>query len=155
MEAFTPRWAESVPNVALFTGRGVTLLACAPDLAAADRARLLALLGACGAVHELPRSELAYYTALSSCGPGLYAHLLERWADAVSARRGYDRELCRAMVRDTMAGTLALHAEDGIDAAEVVHRVAHPGGSTEQGLKVIDQHFAAIAEEMLRAMNKW
>jgi pyrroline-5-carboxylate reductase len=151
----TPRWAESLPNVNLPTGRGVTLLAFAPAVTATDRAGVTDLLRATGAVHELPRSELTYYSALCSCGPGLYAHMMQLFADALAARRGYDRALCRSLVRDTMAGTVALEEQDGIDADEVIWRVAHPGGSTEKGLAVLDRHLPALIEEMLQSMGKW
>lgn len=151
----TRRWAESLPNVNLSTGRGVTLLACAPGVAEADRAALVGLLRATGTVHELPQPELTYYSALCSCGPALYARMMQLFADALAARRGYDPEFCRALVRDTMAGTVALEEQDGIGAGEVIWRVAHPGGSTEKGLAVIDRRFPALAEEMLRNMGKW
>jgi pyrroline-5-carboxylate reductase len=151
----TPRWAESLPNVCLPTGRGVTLLAFGPSVSDGDRAMVKALLRPTGSVHEVPAAELSYYSALCSCGPALYARMMQLFADALAARRGYDRELCRALVRDTMAGTVALQELDGIGADEVVWRVAHPGGSSEKGLAVIDRRFPALVEEMLQGMGKW
>jgi hypothetical protein len=59
--------------------------------------------------------------------------MMQLLADAVAARRGYDREFCRALVRDTMDGTVALQEQDAIGADEVIWRVAHPGGSSEKG----------------------
>jgi pyrroline-5-carboxylate reductase len=150
----TARWAETLPNVCLSTGQGATLLSWGPGLVEPDRKRVRALLRACGALHEVPRAELTYYSAAASNGPALYARVMEHYADALSARRGYDRGACRAMVRQTMAGTLALQAQDGIDAAEVIRRVAHPGGTTEQGLAVLDRLFPAVADELLQAMGK-
>jgi pyrroline-5-carboxylate reductase len=151
----TDRWAETIPNVALATGRGVTLIAYGPRVSSADRAQLAAVLAPTGAVHELPAAEIPYYTALSSCGPGLYARMMQLFADTLADRRGYDRDLCRRMVHDTMAGTLALQELDGIGDDEVVWRVAHPGGSTEKGLAVLDAQLPAVAEAMLRNMRKW
>jgi pyrroline-5-carboxylate reductase len=155
LAAHTDRWAESLPNVNLATGQGVTLLAFPPGAAAEDRELLQAILAPTGAVHVLPAEDLTYYSALCSCGPGLYARLMQLYADALAARRGYDRELCRALVRDTISGTVALQELDRIGADEVVRRVAHPGGSTEKGLAVLERLFPAMAEEMLRAMQKW
>ncbi len=149
------RWVESLPNVNLPTGRGVTLLACGPGVSDADRATLRRMLASTGAVHEVPAAELTYYSALCSCGPALYARMMQRFADALAERRGYDRELCRGLVRDTMAGTVALLEQDLISADELIWRVAHPGGSSEKGLAVIDRRFPALVEEMLQAMGKW
>lgn len=152
---YTGRWAETLPNVNLCTGQGATLLAWGPGLCEAERERVRAPLRACGALHELPFAELRYYCALTSNGPALYARMMDLWADALALQRGYDREVCGAMVRQTMAGTPALEAQDGIGAGEVIRRVAHPGGSTEKGLAVLDRLFPAMAEEMLRAMGRW
>jgi pyrroline-5-carboxylate reductase len=151
----TRRWAQSLPNVNLSTGRGVTLLACGPGVSDGDREALVSLLRATGAVHEASTVDMGYYTFLCSCGPGLYARMMQLLADTLAARRGYDREFCRVLVRDTMAGTVLLEEQDGIGADEVVRRVAHPGGSTEKGLAVIDRRFPALVEEMLRNMGKW
>jgi pyrroline-5-carboxylate reductase len=152
---YSPKWADTLPNVNLSTGLGATLLAWGPGLSDAERASALAPLRACGAVYEMAAEELTHYSALASNGPAFYAQLMELWADALAERHGYDKELCRAMVRQTVAGTIALQDQDGIDAAEVIHRVAHPGGSTLKGLAVIDTDFPSTAQNMLRAMDKW
>lgn len=149
------RWCEALPNVNLATGRGVTLLSFGPRVAAEDRARLLAVLAPTGVVHEVPAAELADYSVLCSCGPGLLARMMQLFADALSARRGYDRERCRQLVRETMSGTVALEELDQIGGDEVVRRVAHPGGSTEKGLAVIDAQLPTLLEAMLRNMNRW
>jgi pyrroline-5-carboxylate reductase len=155
LEAYGDRWATSLPNVNLATGQGVTLLAFPATVGPEDRELLQAILAPTGAVHVVPPEELSYYSALCSCGPGLYARMMQLLADLLAERRGYDRELCRRLVRDAMAGTVALQEQDGIGAEEVVRRVAHPGGSTEQGLAVIDRLFPPLCEAMLQNMKKW
>ncbi len=149
------RWAQALPNVNLATGMGVTLLAFGPRVTEDDRELLQAVLAPTGVVHALPAEELPYYSFLCSCGPGLYARMMQQLADVLAARRGYDRELCRQLVRDTMAGTVELEALDGIDGDEVVRRVAHPGGATEKALAVLDGQFPALVEAMLRNMGRW
>jgi pyrroline-5-carboxylate reductase len=59
------------------------------------------------------------------------------------------------MVRETLLGTLLLQEHDKIDASEVVHRVAHPGGSTEPGVHYLRSHFSEFNETMLKGMKKW
>ena len=80
---------------------------------------------------------------------------MELFADTMAARKGYDRELCRRLVRETMAGTLLLHELDNIDAKELVHRVAHPGGSSEAGVAFLKEFLPGAFEKMLIAMRKW
>lgn len=152
---FTTRWAETLPNVALSTGQGVTLVTWGPELSVGDQASVRAALGACGAVYEVSAQDLPFYCALASNGPAFYALAAETWADQLADQRGFDRELCRQMVRQTVLGTFALQEADGIDATEVIRRVAHPGGSTEKGLRVLDANLAEIGRQVLQAMGKW
>lgn len=151
----TPRWATTLPNVNLSTGQGATLVTWGPGLTEADKDAVRAPLAACGVVHEVDAERLSLYAALTSSGPALYARALEIWADALAGRHGLDPEVCRGLVRQTAAGTLTLQEQDAIGAGAVVDRVAHPGGTTEKGLDVLNAEFPRVAEQMLRAMGKW
>jgi pyrroline-5-carboxylate reductase len=149
---FSPRWAETLPNVNLSTGLGVTLLTWGGQPSEADRAGVLAPLLACGEVYEGTAEEVAAWCALTSNGPALYARALECWADTVAERHGIEPQLCRDMVWRTVAGTIALQEDEGIDASEVIRRVAHPGGSTEKGLRVLDESIGTLSGQVLRAL---
>ena len=152
---FTDRWAECLPNVNMPVRQGVTALSYAPTLSESDRRLVFDALASVGSVHVLPPEEIAFYSALCSCGPALYATMLELLADILAARRGYDRDLCRRMVRETMLGTLLLQESDGADASEVVNRVAHPGGPSEAGVAHLRSTLPALYEAMLQKMQKW
>jgi pyrroline-5-carboxylate reductase len=152
---FTPRWAESLPNVNMPTGKGVTLIHFAPALSLADRTRVRDILLRVGSVYEKPADEMAMYSALCSCGPALYAAMMEILADTVADHHGYDQVLCRRLVRETMQGTLLLQELDGVTADEVVYRVAHPGGASEAGTRYLTSKLPGFFEDMLKAMNKW
>ncbi|MCE1174495.1 MAG: NAD(P)-binding domain-containing protein [Propionibacteriales bacterium] len=153
--AFVPAWAETFPNVNLGTGQGGTLLTWVGASSEAQRDAVRAALTASGVLYEVGADEINFYCALTSNGPALYAHAMEVWADAVADRNGFDRQLCREMVWQTVAGTIALQRAEGIDASEVIHRVAHPGASTERGLAALDEHLPAVTEQVLRAMGRW
>jgi pyrroline-5-carboxylate reductase len=152
---FGASWAETFPNVNLASGQGGTLLTWVGEPTEAQRTAVRAALTACGALYEVGAEEINFYCALTSNGPALYAQAMEVWADAVADRNGFDRSICREMVWQTVTGTIALQRADGIDAAEVIHRVAHPGASTERGLAVLDEHLPAVTEQVLRAMGRW
>ncbi len=152
---FTARWAESLPNVNLAIGRGVTAVAYAPTLDKADRRLVHDALAAAGSVYELPVEEIPFYAALFSCGPALFAAMTELLADTLAARRGYHRNLCRRMVRETVLGTALLQESDNADAAEIVRRVAHPGGPSEAGVAQLRASLPPVYELMLQQMHKW
>lgn len=152
---WTKRWAETLPNVNMAVGRGVTLISAAPDLDSADRSLVRDTLALVGSVHEVPVEDLPFYSALCSCGPALYAFFLETMAQVLGEHRGYDSDLCTTLVRQTVSGTLALQDQEGVSAAEVIRRVAHPGGSTEAGITVLRAQLPTLIEKMLRNMKKW
>lgn len=155
LSAFTDRWVDTYPNVNSATGLGATLVSWGPGLSATDKQRVRALLEAVGAVYEIAAEQMDAYCALTSNGPAFYAFILQAWADVVAQRHGLDPDLARAMVRQTAVGTVALQEAEGIDAAAVIERVAHPGGSTEPGLAVLAADFVPMAERMLQAMGRW
>jgi competence protein ComER len=152
---YTPRWAECLPNVNMPVGKGVTVISYAPSLPKADKMQIHSILNQVGSVYDVPSGDLTYYSALCSCGPALYATMFEMFADIMSLHRGYDHEICRRMVRETVLGTMLLQEEDGIDTAEVVHRVAHPGGTSEAGINYLKPNLPGVYENMLKAMKKW
>jgi pyrroline-5-carboxylate reductase len=150
---FTDRWAECLPNVNMPVRKGVTALNYAPTLGEPDRRLVFDTLASVGSVHVLPPEEIPFYSALCSCGPALYVTMMELLADTLSARRGYDREFCRQMVRETMLGTLLLQESDAADASEIVARVAHPGGRSEAGVVHLRATLPAVYEAMLQKMR--
>ena len=152
---FTDRWAECLPNVNMAVCKGVTALNCAPTLGESDRRLVFDTLAFVGSVYVLPPEEIPIYSALCSCGPALYVTMMELLADTLATRRGYDREFCRHMVRETMLGTLLLQESDEADASEIVARVAHPGGRSEAGVVHLRATLPPLYEAMLKKMRAW
>jgi pyrroline-5-carboxylate reductase len=152
---YTTRWAECLPNVNMPIGKGVTIIHYASSLSDPDRTLLQDIFNQVGSVYTASTEDMSFYSGLCSCGPALYATMLEMMADVMASHKGYDRKTCRRMVRETALGTLLLQEHDNIDASEVVYRVAHPGGSTEPGLGYLHSNFSEFYETMLKAMKKW
>ncbi len=152
---YATRWAKCHPNVNMAVRKGVTLVQYAPDLSDEDRTLIHGILSRIGTVYACSAEDLPFYSGLTSCGPALYATMLETLVDTMAARRGYDGDTCRRMVLETVLGTMLLQDEDGIDAAEVVRRVAHPGGSSERGVTILESILPDLYERMLVAMKKW
>ena len=155
LSEYTSRWAETLPNVNMAIRKGVTLVHYAPTLPETDRLHIRMELMRVGAMYETTQQDIPYLSALCSCGPALYATFMELFADTLAIRKGYDKNLCRRLVRDTFVGTVALQEHDGINADELVYRVAHPGGASEAGVKFLKAFLPEAFEKMLISMNKW
>jgi pyrroline-5-carboxylate reductase/ribosomal protein S18 acetylase RimI-like enzyme len=150
LSEYTSRWAGTLPNVNM-----VTLVHYAPALMETDRLYIQMELERVGAVYEATQQDIPYLSALCSCGPALYATFMELFADSLAQAKNYNRNFCRRLVRDTFVGTVALQEHDGINADELVYRVAHPGGSSEAGVKFLKAFLPEAFEKMLISMNKW
>ena len=74
---------------------------------------------------------------------------------AYRLRRLRQTPVLRQMVRETVRGTVDLQDLDGADAAEIVRRVAHPGGPSEAGVTHLRSALPAMYEAMLKHMHKW
>jgi competence protein ComER len=155
LSEYTSRWAETLPNVNMAVRKGVTLVHYAPTLKNADRLFIQTELERVGAVHEASQKDIPYLSALCSCGPALYATLMDLFADVLAKRKNYDQNLCRRLVRDTFTGTVALQEHDRINADELVYRVAHPGGPSEAGVKFLKEFLPEAFGKMLVSMKKW
>ena len=126
-----------VPNIPVEVGRGVFGYARGSHAADGPEDELLRLLGRCGTVMELDEPLLEPAMAVMSCGPAFMALVVQSLADA-GERHGLDAKTAARLVVETMAGSAAYLDANDLDAAELRHRVATPGGVTERGLAVLE-----------------
>jgi len=119
-------------------GRGVITWTEGSRAAEGPAAELRELLGRCGTVVDVDESLVEPAMALTGCGPAFFADFAEALADA-GERHGLSRPQALALVTETMAATAAYLAANELDAPSLRHRVATPGGVTEQGLRRLDQ----------------
>jgi pyrroline-5-carboxylate reductase len=128
-----------IPNLPAEVRKGV--LCYVPGSAAREgpEEEVLELFGRAGAVIALDSEPLIEPAmALMSCGPAFMALVAESFADA-GAEHGLDRDDAVRMTVETMAGTAAYLREHGYDTETIRTRVATPGGTTEQGLLLLEE----------------
>ena len=128
---------RAMPNLPVAIGQGVTALHGAVDgEARADAEALAAPLGHYEWISE--EAQFDAVTALAGCGPGF----VFRFADALAAAGaalGLPEDQARRLALATLAGSAAMAAGAAESPAVLADRVASPGGSTREGLNVLDQ----------------
>ncbi len=127
---------RTMPNLAVRDGLGLIALASG-GLDAAGRARMVKLLSVLGTVEEIPEAQFAAATALAGSGPGFVALMAEGLEEGAVAA-GFARAQARRMVQAVLAGSATLLA-DGVDPAELRQRVSSPGGTTVEGVAVLER----------------
>ncbi|MDP1028407.1 pyrroline-5-carboxylate reductase [Sphingomonas sp. KR1UV-12] len=128
---------RAMPNLPVAIGQGVTALYSA---GADDAARTAAAAFATPLGHvEWIDDEEAFgaVTALAGCGPGF----VFRFADALAGAGialGLPQDQARRLALATLAGSAAMAVDADVSPAILADRVASPGGSTREGLNVLD-----------------
>lgn len=135
---------RAMPNLPVAIGKGVTALhSSTPD--GALRARLTALMAPLGLVEWIDdEARFDDVTALAGCGPGF----VFRFADALAqagAALGLPADQAARLAIATLQGSAIMAAEADVTPATLADRVASPGGSTRQGLNVLDREDGLVA----------
>jgi pyrroline-5-carboxylate reductase len=129
-----------IPNLPVVLGKGVVALHAAngPDGAISD---LMAPLGLVEWIAT--EDDFALITALSGSGPAF----LYRFVDALGSaaqRLGLDGGQARRMALATVEGASSLAVSSDASPATLADRVASKGGSTREGLDVLDADEALV-----------
>ncbi|WP_375382858.1 pyrroline-5-carboxylate reductase [uncultured Sphingomonas sp.] len=129
---------RAMPNLPVAIGAGVTALhsAMANDRARATAAALAAPLGHVEWIVD--ESLFDAVTALSGCGPGFVFRFIDALA-AAGVALGLPADRAARLARATVAGSAQMAMEADESPATLADRVASPGGSTREGLNVLDR----------------
>jgi pyrroline-5-carboxylate reductase len=129
---------RAMPNLPVAIGQGVVALfsTAADDMARAELTEWMRPLG----LVEWIAGEAQFddVTALAGCGPGF----VFRFADALAqagAALGLPQDQAARLALATLAGSATMAAEADVSPAALADRVASPGGSTREGLNVLDR----------------
>ena len=129
---------RAMPNLPVAIGKGVTTLTSA-SADAATRDAVSALMAPLGLVEWVGEAALFNsMTALHGCGPGFVYRFIDALAAAGEAL-GMAADQAQRLAVATVEGAGLLAAQAGESPAILADRVASPGGSTRQGLNVLDR----------------
>jgi pyrroline-5-carboxylate reductase len=128
---------RAMPNLPAAIGQGATVLYCnAEDTAVkAEAAKLLESLGIVEWIADEPLFDVV--TALSGSGPGYVFRFIEALAEA-GAELGLSPDLAGRLAAATVRGAALMAEQSDVGSAVLADRVASPGGTTREGLNVLD-----------------
>jgi pyrroline-5-carboxylate reductase len=97
-------------------------------------------------------AKLGALGAVAGAGPAYAARFIAALAKA-GVERGLSEQIAATIALETVLGTAWMAATTGEDMASVARRVASPNGTTEAGLKLLDQDNAldALVNETIAA----
>ena len=142
---------RAMPNTPVSLGKGVVgLFTDRPDEEA--RGELTPLMSALGHAEWFDREDLfALAGHLTGAGPAFVYRFIDALAEA-AAKLGLPAEQALRLATRMVEGAGALAASSEEAPAELARRVASPGGTTEAGLKILDDR-GALAGLILETLD--
>lgn len=146
------RVIRSMPNTPSLVGQGVTTLVAAGTASETDKSLTTALFAASGTAIWLDSEEaLNAAAAIAGSGPAYVFHFAECLLQAALAH-GLPEDTARALVRGTLAGSIALaDAEGWEDLAQLRQNVTSKGGVTQAALDVLMPKLPELVEQAVAA----
>ena len=125
-------------NTPVSIGAGMMVYACAPSASAEDAAALEASMAAAGKIVPLDERLIDAATAVMGCGPAFAYMFAEAMADGGVAC-GLTRVQAQMYAAQTMLGAAKMILETGECPGALKDAVCSPGGSTIQGVRVLEE----------------
>lgn len=140
--------AKVIPSVTAEINRSQTLVCYNALVPESDRKSLEKILSCMGNVIVLPENEIAMGSELVSCMPGFISSLFDVICRSAKKHTALEEGQVIQMLLNTVSATADLLMQKGLSFEELVSRVATKGGITEEGTKVIYEHFPQMADEL-------
>ena len=130
---------RAMPNTPALLGAGATGLYCTAAVSAPQRQLAERILGAVGTVVWVENEALLdVVTALSGSGPAYFFLVMEALIEA-GVELGLSQAQAQALTVQTALGAARMAAAGTEEPAALRRRVTSPGGTTEQGLRVLEE----------------
>ncbi len=131
------RLVRVMPNNPCLVGRGASAY-CLGERASAEDGELVGrLLGAVGMAWRVEEERMDAVTGLSGSGPALVYSMIEALGEA-GAKLGLPQDVAAALAAQTVRGSGEMVLAAGLSPAELIDRVASPGGTTVAGLEALE-----------------
>ena len=133
------RLVRVMPNTPAVVGEAVSAFYAGAGLSKDDKATVKAILCAFGRAVEVDKEEMMdAVTGLSGSGPAYIFLAIEALADG-GVKLGLPRSLAMALAAQTVVGAGRMVIETGKHPGELKDMVASPGGTTIEGLGVLER----------------
>ncbi len=143
-----------MPNLNCAVSEMAAAFSCNKNIEADEKESIKNLLNKAGLALEIEEEKMDAVTALSGSGPAFIAYILNAFAEA-GEKQGLSREISYKLALQTLFGTAKLLKETEENPAGFIKRVASPRGTTEAGLKVLENSIIkSIIEKTVEAAAK-
>ena len=143
-----------MPNTPASVGAGM-IQYCTSNVTAEEEAEFLKLMAPAGRLDAVPEGLIDAASCVSGCGPAWVYQFIEALADGGVAC-GLPRAKAQEYAAQMVLGSAKLVLESGKHPGALKDAVCSPGGSTIQGVRVLEEHGlrGAVMDAVLAAYDK-
>lgn len=134
----TDRLVRIMPNTPALVGQAASAYCPAAGATAEDAALVEEMLRSVGLCVRVEESLMDAVTGLSGSGPAYVYLAVEALAEG-GVREGLSRDTALRLAAQTVLGAAKMVIETGKDPARLREEVTTPGGTTEEGLAVLEE----------------
>lgn len=144
-----------MPNTPALLGEGITAISSTEKVSSEQRVLLKRIMATVGEVVEIPESQQNAVTGLSGSGPA-YIYTVIQGLIKGGVRAGLSPELALRLATQTTLGAARMAKESNNSLEELRQAVASPGGTTIEGLKVLNEGRLeeCLAEAVVKATQR-
>lgn len=146
---------RAMPNTPCMVGEGATALSAGTFASTSDMNLACDIFSTMGLAVVLPEKSLDAVTALSGGGPAFIFLITEALINS-GVLVGLDADTAKKLVVQTICGSMKMLQETDQHPAILRENVCSPGGTTIEGIKVLEQYGvrAAFLEAIRQACRK-
>ena len=139
-----------MPNTPGMVGAGVSVISRGSKVSDEHVEKAKTIMSAIGFVHEVPEMLMDAVTGLSGSGPAYVAIMIDALSDG-GVKMGLPRSMALKLAAQTVFGTAKMILEKRIHPAQLRDMVASPGGTTIEGISVLEEH--AFRSALIKAIE--
>jgi pyrroline-5-carboxylate reductase len=143
-----------MPNTPAQVGAGM-IQYCAADVPAPMLTAFLAAMAPAGRLDAVAEEQIDAACCVSGCGPAWAYQFIEALADGGVAC-GLSRAKAQEYAAQMLLGSAKMVLESGLHPGALKDAVCSPGGSTIQGVRILEEHAfrGAVTDAVIAAYNK-
>lgn len=149
------RLVRCMPNTPAMVGEGCTAVCVNEQVSAEEKAQAIALMNSCGKTCEIRENLMDAFSAVAGSSPAYVFMFIEAMADAGVAA-GMPRAAAYEAAAQSVLGSAKLLLESGKHPGELKDMVCSPGGTTIQGVRVLEEEHmrGAVMDAILACVDK-
>lgn len=146
---------RTMPNTSCLVKESATAIALGPGVTRDQERLARTIFSSVGKVVVVEEDAIDAVTGLSGSGPA-YVYLMIEALVAAGVRAGLEMEVAHTLAVQTVYGAAKMVLETGEDPASLRRKVMSPGGTTVEGLKVLEERgfIPAIVEAVASAARR-